>query len=81
MKTCDECRKETEERYFQEVKIPENLDEGIKDPAKARIKTVGMWVCADCKSKYDNLYKEASKFMQDSLKKVDRKLHKDEGDI
>jgi hypothetical protein len=77
MKICDKCRKKTEARYFHEVKIPVNLNKGIKDLTKARIKTVEMWVCADCKSKYDNRYKETSKFMQDSLKKVHRKWHED----
>jgi len=81
MKECDECGKKTEELNFQEVRLPENLEESIKDPTKQRIKIIEMWICAECKVKYDNLYKEASEFIRNAQKEVHRKWYENEGDI
>lgn len=80
MKICDECGKETDELNFQEVRLSENIEESIEDPTKQRIKIIEMQVCAECKMKFDNLYKEASKFIYDAFSIMSRKSFEEEQD-
>lgn len=81
MKKCDECDKETEEFNFLKFNLPENPDESNIDPKKAHFKSVEIWVCEECKVKFDNKFKEIAEFIRDSQKQLHRKWYEDKGDI
>ena len=83
MKKCDNCKKETEQLYFhqaripnfviKENKIPENLDEIIQDPSKIKISVIDMWICEECRNELIEHRSKLDKKLRDHLVESQRK--------
>ena len=67
MKACNQCGMETDKLILQEVILPAYPDEiGKYPPKEMKIKLTMLWVCAECKIKFDNMYRGMTESVRSS---------------